>query len=268
MDFRSFPSKYADDFTSFQRDWVKLSDTSKDEIRSTRSLSSIEKRLWGSGSKASFRVGTGEVLTGDVPTAMVVTPMLNKLATDIELVDGQFKGVQGYGSVFDVGYILYDMFGPYTEYMARSAFNKSLALPALQTSFLRSHQGLGLAHTIDLNTLEPSGRMVLGADNYGLGFAASLNPSESDSRDLIEKLQHGSTSSQTSVGGSIDDYQWNDDYTEIEILDWNMSRGEISIVQAGANPAGWVGLLEYSNNVNLQALAEIHSLRLDESAIL
>lgn len=268
MDTRSLPSKYADDFDAVKRDFAKLSDSAIEEMLKHRASSMIEKRLLGADSKLCVRVSTGEAVNGDIPTEMVVTPLLSNLTSKLEMVNGQFTAVQGYGSVFDVGYVLYDMYGPYLEFMDPTAFNKSLALERLQMSFLRSHEGLGLAHTIDPVSREMSGRMAVGVDTYGLGFGASLNSMESDSNELLEKMRTGSTSSQTSIGGVINDWQWNDDYTEITILEWSLSRGEISIVHAGANPAGWVGLVDNPNTDMAKAMAEIQEYRSNKPDIL
>jgi len=143
--------------------------------------------------------------------------------------------VQGYGSAFNVGYVMYDAFGPYIEYMAPTAFDKSLELPDLQASLMLGHDGLGLATT-------RAGRLVLGKDDYGLAFVASLNMDEPDAAGLYEKLNSGSTPTDTSVGGWIREAEWNEWVDVVEIQDWSLSRGEISIVQAGANPAGWAGV--------------------------
>jgi len=144
--------------------------------------------------------------------------------------------LHGYGSMFDVGYVMYDMWGAYVEHMSPQAFDRSLAEPDLQTSLLIGHSGLGLATT-------RAGRMALSADGEGLAFVASLNLEEPDARGLFQKLGSGSTPSDTSVGGWIREAEWNDWLDVVEIMDWDLMRGEISVVQAGANPAGWAAVL-------------------------
>ena len=231
IDIRALPSEHSDPLAEAARSFKKLSNSSREELITQRGLESGGKRIWGGQGVAAFRVGTGEVLTGDKPAKMKVTPLLDSLAESVEGPDT----VHGYGSVFDMGYILYDAFGPYVEYMNSSAFESSLALPSLQMSFLRSHEGLGLATTT-------AGRMAVGTDDFGLGFVASLSLVESDAADLHNKLRTGSTSNQTSIGGWIRESEWDEDYTSVEITEWWLSRGEISAVHAGANPAGWVDI--------------------------
>ena len=269
MDFRSLPAEVGDPLIEAERDWRKLSYDSREEIRGKRQLRLTGWRTWGDQESVyghpaavAVRVGSGKILTGDAPTKMTVTELLHDLGSDERLpVQGPgFEVIHGYGSVFDVGYVLYDAFGPYIEYMNSSAFDASLALDQLQVSYLRSHSGLGLATTL-------GGRMAVGVDDHGLGFAASLSLAEQDAVELISKLQSKSTSNQTSIGGTIRDYEWNEEYTEVEIMDWWMSRGEISSVHAGANPAGWADIRgggkkkKKKNDIDLDALAEWHSLR-------
>ena len=255
LDIELLPKKYGDDLRSARADFKKLSVESTIEVITRRRNSLIGRRQWGDKSTASFRISTGEVDEGHEPVLQQLTSTLETLAESLEFVGDRNIGVYGYGSVFDVGYVLYDAFGPYIETMGRNAFDSSLAFPTLQTSFMRSHEGLGLAHTL-------SGRMKMVADDHGLAFAASLNLDEIDARDVYEKLFTGSTSSQTSVGGMILDHEWNEEYTEVEIHEWSMSRGEISIVHAGANPAGWVRLMPEKSNVieqnNLAVLDIMH----------
>ena len=231
VDFRSLPAELGDPLIEAGRSYSKLSDSARDELSSHRRLGLQGKRTWGGQGSAAFRVGSGKILSGDKPGQMKVTPLLDSLAADVSGTEV----VHGYGSVFDVGYILHDSFGPYVEYMNRSAFDSSLALPKLQMSLLRSHEGLGLATTL-------AGRMAVGTDDYGLGFVASLSLAETDAADLYHKLRTGSTANQTSIAGWIRESEWNEDYTEVEVRDWWLSRGEISAVHAGANPAGWVDI--------------------------
>ena len=231
IDFRSLPAEYGDSLIEAGRSYRKLSESARGELADHRRSSLHGKRTWGGQGEAAFRVGSGKVLSGDKPSPMKVTPLLHELAENV----AGTEVVHGYGSVFAVGYILHDAYGPYVEHMAPTAFDSSLALPNLQMSLLRSHEGLGLATTT-------AGRMSVGTDDFGLGFVASLSLAESDAADLYNKLRTGSTSNQTSIGGWVREFEWDDDYTELEVQDWWLSRGEISAVHAGANPAGWVDI--------------------------
>lgn len=251
FDIETLPQNLAGDFRHARASTDKLSVEARSEICEKRkvSLRTQQRSRWGEGAVAAVRVGTGELADGDVRQDTTSTPLLEVLATKLS----GSKVVQGYGSVFDLGYVLYDAYGPYIEYMNPHAFDKSLAVPDIQVSFLSSHSGLGMATT-------RGGSLALGADTFGLGFAASLSAKETDAKDIYNKLERGSTPLDTSVAGIITAYEWNLYYDEIEIYNWNMSRGEISIVQAGANPAGWVSPRKDNTEATRSALAEMEQL--------
>ena len=247
----ALPDQFRDQLVSAARDFRSLGDDARRELIEGRTIASGTRRTLGHGASAVFRASTGDVLTGDDRTEMAVSPLLRELRDSLGKPDDEKRGVWGYGSAFDVGYMFVDRWGPYVERMNRYAFEESLALPDLQTSFLRSHGGLGLATT-------RGGRMALGTDDYGLGFVAYLDTAESDARDLVTKMENGSATTDTSVGGSIEASQWNSDYTELEIYSWSISRGEVSAVMAGANPAGWIDLIrEDPTAVDQTALDEV-----------
>lgn len=194
------------------------------------------------------RLSDEEVLDGSVAQDLTPTDLLRSLRDRItEWPSGREVGIWGYGSIFDVGYLFADEWGPYVEHMAREAFEPSVTQENIQTSVLRSHEGLGLATT-------RAGRMTFGTDDLGLGFAASLNIEESDARDVLQKLRTGSTPFDTSVGGTIIKSSWNKDYDHLTIHEWSLNRGEISIVRAGANPAGWVDVVQPAVKVTGQLL--------------
>lgn len=131
-----------------------------------------------------------------------------------------------------------DRYGPYLEIMDRYAFSASLDLPELQASLCRSHEGMGMATTRD-------GRFKLAADEYGLQFVGAVDPLEADAGEMVRKLENRSTPADTSVGAGDRGYagEWNDDYTVLTILRWSLSRGEVSILRAGANPGGWADVI-------------------------
>lgn len=186
-------------------------------------------RVWGDGAERVYNVTTGEY---SLPREF--TDEMNELSEKFAAQNPDGSFIRGYGSVFEVGYLFRDSYGPYTEIMAPTAFDRSLALPDLQCSYCRGHAGEGMATT-------RRQRLALLSDDRGFGFIASLNLQESDARDIYEKLRTGSTTGDTSVGAGPYGYrgEWNSAMTEYRVTDWSMSRGEISSVRTGANPAGW-----------------------------
>ena len=273
IDVGSLPAVLRDLFVEQAGTWRNLSEDARDEVRQGRTIVR-GRRTWGMPCRenvtclAAVRALTGEIITGEKPTEIDVTELLDTLGASLEIPDGS-PVVHGYGSIFDIGYVMHDAWGPYIETMDTEAFDKSLANKEIQISYLRSHNGLGLATT-------RAGRMAVDTDALGIGFVAVLNVAETDAADLVAKLSTGSTSTDTSVAGVIHDYAWNSDYDQIRILEWDMNRGEISSVHAGANPAGWAALRESSKDksersagaVDLCAMADIaHELQACDSAL-
>jgi len=248
LDLRSLAPEIGELLHDARRDFKRMEPEMRDSVRESRIAGYRGlRKVQGVDSRLAFSLRSGEVLTGDTAPEVVHTDLHDELNRQID-APPQFVRVQGYGSVFDVGYVMHDMFGPYVETMERGAFDSSLELgSSLRVQFLNSHQGLGLASS-------ESRRMAIGTDDIGLGFVAALNPAESDAMDVISKLASGSSSRDTSVGGSIREVEWNDDYDHVRIKDWWMSRGEISAVHAGANPAGFVVLRDESLKVKLAAV--------------
>lgn len=133
------------------------------------------------------------------------------------------KHLTGYASVTDTGY---DM-GWYTEQIARGAFKKTLTEdPDVQ--LLINHAGLPLART-------KSGTLQLSEDNIGLRVDADLDPEDPDVQSLTRKMDRGDVD-QMSFAFRATRQSWTDDYTERTITEVDLHRGDVSVVNQGANP--------------------------------
>lgn len=142
--------------------------------------------------------------------------------------DGKnFHELTGYASTVEQPYEMYDMFGPYTEIIDRSAFDVTLAASP-DVSFLVNHRGLSMART-------KSGTLTLSADETGLLSRSLLNPERSDVRDLVLAIEDR-TIDEMSFAFRIVRGQWSPDYMEYRILEVNLERGDVSAVNYGANP--------------------------------
>ncbi|MFF9097571.1 HK97 family phage prohead protease [Streptomyces sp. NPDC014802] len=143
-------------------------------------------------------------------------------------VAGNLK-LTGYASVFDSPYDVYG--GPpmgWTEIVDRSAFNVTLAAkPDLH--LLINHEGMPLART-------KSGTLRLGADTTGLHVEADLDPSDPDVQRLRTKMTRGDMD-EMSFGFRVKRQEWNEDYTERRLLEVSLHKGDVSVVNFGANPA-------------------------------
>lgn len=141
--------------------------------------------------------------------------------------------VEGYASVVDTPYEMYDMFGPYEEEIRSGAFDRSLARDDLDTSFLVNHRGVTMARTIN-------GRLTLWSDDTGLGARALLNPARSDVRDIVAAIDDGDIT-EMSFAFYLDAGGWNESYDKFTIFEADIHRGDVSAVTYGANPYTSIG---------------------------
>lgn len=153
--------------------------------------------------------------------------------------------LEGYASVFDAPYDVYG--GPpvgWSEVVDRKAFNRTLAgNPDLH--LLINHEGMPLART-------KSGTLSLSTDNHGLKVRATLDPTDPDVQRLQPKMDRGdmdemSFAFRVPKGGDV----WNESETERRLVEVNIDKGDVSVVNFGANPS-----TDASLNRALELLAE------------
>lgn len=68
-----------------------------------------------------------------------------------------------------------------------------------------------------------------------LNVDAWLNPARSDVRDLVTAIRDGDIN-QMSFGATLEEGQWNEEFTEFEMTRLNLHCGDVSAVNFGANP--------------------------------
>lgn len=142
--------------------------------------------------------------------------------------DGQeFYLVEGYASVFERAYEMWDMFGPYTEVVSVGAADKTLAASPFVV-FRFNHGGTAMANT-------RNGRLELWADDTGLGDRAWINPKRADVDLLIRAMEDRDVTEQSFMF-MIESGRWSPDYTEFRIEEFNLDRGDVGPVTMGANP--------------------------------
>jgi len=165
-------------------------------------------------------------------------------ASGIELRDNDGGlSLSGWASVTERSY---DM-GFYNETIKRGAFSKTLSeTPDVQ--LLVNHEGLPLARTI-------SGTLRLSEDERGLRVDADLNPDDPDVQRLAPKVERGDID-QMSFGFRVVRQQWQfvDDEAydagerdQRSIIEVNIDRGDVSVVNQGANPATAFSLRDAQN---------------------
>ena len=165
-----------------------------------------------------------EIPGGTLRTKHFPSEIRAKLTTK----DGrQVYEVEGYATVFNRSYEMWDMFGSYRESVDYNALDKSLA-NSPDVAFLVNHKGVTMARTTN-------GSMELEKDSTGLHVDAYLNADRQDVRDLASAIADGLVD-EMSFAFLLNDGDWNEDYDEFKITEADINRGDVSAVNYGANP--------------------------------
>ncbi len=133
----------------------------------------------------------------------------------------------GYACVTEVGYEMQDWAGPYTEVVRSGAFKKTLDENA-DVPFLINHTGMTLART-------KSGTMRLSEDDTGLHTEADLDPASPHVQALRSAMDRGDLD-EMSFAFWVTRQTWSPDFEQRDILEVAMNKGDVSIVNYGANP--------------------------------
>jgi HK97 family phage prohead protease len=143
--------------------------------------------------------------------------------------------VEGYASVTESPYEMWDWLGSYTEVVRQGAFAKTLSENP-QVQLLLNHGGLSMAYT-------KAGTLRLAEDSTGLHLGADVNVARSDIANMTAAIADGNVDEMSfafrvPAGKSM----WSPDYDERSILEVDIHRGDVSVVNFGANPATSVGM--------------------------
>ena len=156
-----------------------------------------------------------------------------ELRSSIVQRDGKtFLQVDGYATVFNRGYQMWDEAGPYTEVAGSHMLDRSLAMSP-DVAFLTNHKGVTMARTTN-------GSLTLTKDDHGLAITALLNMDRQDVRDLASAL-NDKLITEMSFAFMIDNGSWDDDFTTYTLNQVNINRGDVSAVNYGANPYTSIG---------------------------
>jgi HK97 family phage prohead protease len=168
--------------------------------------------------------------------------------------DGNTLTFTGYASVTDTPYEIEDFIGAYTETVSRGAFKKTLAEGA-DVPFKLNHDGMTLART-------KSGTMRLSEDSTGLHVEADLDARNPVVQSIQSAMERGDLD-EMSFAFRVTRQEWNNDYTERWINEVNLSKGDVSVVNYGANPhtGGLTNLRGLSDDDMARVQEYIQSLR-------
>lgn len=180
-------------------------------------------------------------------------------ATDFELRKaGDNLVLSGYASIFDHPY---DVMGGaprgWTETVDRRAFDVTLANKP-DVHLLINHEGMPLART-------KSGTLRLGTDARGLLVTADLDRRDPDVQRLETKMSRGDMD-EMSFAFRVKADKWSDDDSQRRLTEVSLHKGDVSVVNFGANPATSAQLnmrsvLDYLASVTPdEAAAELRAL--------
>lgn len=140
---------------------------------------------------------------------------------------GNAVEIEAYASVYDQPYEMYDMFGVYQEVVRQGAGAKTLSENPL-VQLLENHTGLSMAYT-------KAGTLKLSEDTTGLHWLATVNTARSDIRDLVTAVQDGNID-ECSFAFRCTRQEWSPDFEQRDIIEYSVNRGDVSMVNFGANP--------------------------------
>jgi HK97 family phage prohead protease len=149
--------------------------------------------------------------------------------TDVEVREADDGAVTfaGYATVFNRNYEVFDAYGMFQERIAPAAFDRTLRENP-DVVLVINHAGLPLART-------KSGTLRLEPDAVGLRVHAELDAADPDVQALLPKMRRGDVDEMSFAFRVVDDV-WTEDYSEREITQVNLHRGDVSVVTFGANP--------------------------------
>lgn len=144
----------------------------------------------------------------------------------------QYLQVDGYATVFNRGYTMWDFYGEYTEVADNHMLDRSLAMNP-DVAFLTNHKGVTMARTTN-------GSLTLAKDDHGLSITGLLNLERTDVKDLASAISD-KLITEMSFAFMIDEGEWDDDFTTYTLKQVDINRGDVSAVNYGANPYTNIG---------------------------
>lgn len=159
--------------------------------------------------------------------ALVRAPATIELRAS-ETTDGLLH-FTGQASVYERGYEMFDMFGPYTEVVSAGAA-ADLERADLDVPLVLAHDSLRrIARTTN-------GSLTLRQDDEAFWVdAPALDPADHDVAYIAPKMRAGLID-EMSFMFRITSGRWSPDYDEYRIDAFEVHRGDVAIVGYGANP--------------------------------
>lgn len=157
--------------------------------------------------------------------------------------------LEGYAAVFEKPYPIFGgaQEGGWDEIVDRRAFDATLAAKP-DVHLLINHEGLPLART-------KSGTMDLSTDKTGLKVVARLDPSDSDVQRIEAKMRRRDLDEMSFAFRTIR-HEIDEDKSTRRLLEVSIHKGDVSVVNFGANDATSVKLRSAAAAIALIAEAD------------
>jgi uncharacterized protein len=169
----------------------------------------------------------------------------------------------GFASVYNRGYEMWDMFGPYTEQVNSGAGAQSLAREDLDVPFVLAHDSLRRIARTTNGSLTLAEQTV--DDVEGLHVdAPELDARDADVAYIAPKLRSGLVD-EMSFRFRIEAGSWSPDWMEYHIERYDIHRGDVAIVGYGANPHTQGAGLRGQELPALHDLTEAHLRQLENN---
>lgn len=142
--------------------------------------------------------------------------------------------LSGYASVYDTPFEMWDPFGSYDEVVRQASGAKTLSENP-DVMFVYNHEGMPLART-------KNGSLRLLEDSTGLEMnAPDLNGERDIVREVVRAVEE-QLLDEMSYAFRVMRQEWSPDFMQRDIIEYNLHRGDVSVVNFGANPATSVAL--------------------------
>ena len=162
--------------------------------------------------------------------------------------------VRGYASLFDSPYPVAG--GPdaggWIEKVDRRAFDVTLNSNP-DVHFLINHEGVTLART-------KSGTLSLATDKKGLLAEARIDRRDPMGQSLEVKMERGDLDEMSFAFRTVRQ-EWDADYTERSLLEVNIDKGDVSVVNNGANDKTRIRIADTRDALSVLASAELVEVR-------
>lgn len=159
--------------------------------------------------------------------------------------------LEGFGTVYEQPYQMWDAYGPYTEVVSAGAGETSLRTNP-DVKYLFNHRGMPMAST-------RTQTLTLNETDEGLHTVATPLMSLATSVEVVLAVEAGLIN-EMSFAFMIVRQDWSPDFMQRSIVEIDLNRGDVSAVNYGANPNTSIGM---ARSFRSAKPAELHRMAVE-----